>query len=191
MHFAAQYDSLTPQYDSELGTDPPRRGIQRGRQTVLTEILAAGEYLRAQPVRRGLSQPAKLSRESLCRSDWLRLRGILGTECMILTIRELAAFLRCSASAQLTAGERSSAQSPCRCQARSSALVLGAQAGQTALLWPHRQYLRLGARPLEVGSGCGWRPLPSCPQTGTSGSGTIWPRLLLRELISGTEKHSN
>ena len=37
------------------GTDLPKRGIQRGRQTVPTEILATGDYLRAQPSRRGLS----------------------------------------------------------------------------------------------------------------------------------------
>ena len=39
----------------------PRGGIQRGRQTFPTEIRLAGDYLRAQPVRRGLSQPAKLA----------------------------------------------------------------------------------------------------------------------------------
>ena len=41
------------------------------------------------------------------------------------------------------------------------------------MLWAHRQYLRLGARPLEVGFGYDWRLLPSCPETGTSVSGTI------------------
>ena len=35
------------------GTDPQRRRIQRGRQTVPTEILFTGDHLRAQPVRRG------------------------------------------------------------------------------------------------------------------------------------------
>ena len=46
----------------------------------------------------------------LCRSDWLRLRGISETECMILPIRDLAAFPR--ACEQLKAVERSSAQLP-------------------------------------------------------------------------------
>ena len=45
-------------------TDPPRRGIQRGRQTVPTEIPVTGDYLSAQAVRRGLSQSAKPARES-------------------------------------------------------------------------------------------------------------------------------
>ena len=45
-------------------TDPPRRGIQRGRQTVPTEIPVTEDYLSAQPVRRGLSQSAKPARES-------------------------------------------------------------------------------------------------------------------------------
>ena len=74
--------SLTAQYDSELGlgppeaTDPPRRGIQRGRQTNPTKIFATGEYLCAQPIRRALSQPAKPAGIFLCRLEWLRLRGI-------------------------------------------------------------------------------------------------------------------
>ena len=42
----------------------------------------------------------------LCRSDWLRLRGIAETECMILPVRELAAFPRCAK--HLRAGERPS-----------------------------------------------------------------------------------
>ena len=61
--------------------------------------------------------------------------------------------------------------------AQSRGALLGAMArlGQSRqlLVWAHRQYLRLGARPLGVGFGCGWRLLPSCPRTGTSASGTI------------------
>ena len=45
-------------------TAPPRRGIQRGRQSVSTEIPVTGDRLRAQPLRRCLSQPAKPVRES-------------------------------------------------------------------------------------------------------------------------------
>ena len=42
-------------------------------------------------------------------------------------------------------------------------IALGWELGQSRqpLLWTHRQYLRLGARPLEVGFGCGWRLLPT------------------------------
>ena len=46
------------------GTDPPRRGIQRGRQTVSTEILVAGDHVRPQSVRRGLSRLARPAGES-------------------------------------------------------------------------------------------------------------------------------
>ena len=46
------------------GTGPSRRGTQRGRQAAPTEIPVTGDYFRAQPVRRGLSQPAKPARES-------------------------------------------------------------------------------------------------------------------------------
>ena len=64
---------------------------------------------------------------------------------------------------------------PCRCQclAGSSALVREFRQGRQPMLWAHRQPVRLGARPLEVGFGYGWRLLPSFPQTGTSVSGTI------------------
>ena len=48
-----------------------------------------------------------LQENLLCRSDWLRLRGTSETECMILPVRELAAFPRCSVREQLKAEERS------------------------------------------------------------------------------------
>ena len=61
---------LAPQYDSEQdlsrSTHLPRGGIQRGRQAVLTEILVAGDSFSAQPVRRSLSQPAKVCRRIFC-----------------------------------------------------------------------------------------------------------------------------
>ena len=41
--------SLGRKFHSAVRTDPPRRGIQRGRQTVPTEIPVGGDYLRAQP----------------------------------------------------------------------------------------------------------------------------------------------
>ena len=46
----------------------------------------------------------------LCRSDWLRLRGVAETECAILPVRELAAFPRCSACEHLRSGELPSAR---------------------------------------------------------------------------------
>ena len=46
----------------------------------------------------------------LCRADWLRLRGIAGTECAILPIREIAAYPRCRASEHPSTGERPTAR---------------------------------------------------------------------------------
>ena len=46
----------------------------------------------------------------LCRTDWLRLRGIAGTECAILPIREVAANPRCSACEHPRTGERPTAR---------------------------------------------------------------------------------
>ena len=101
---------------------------------------------------------------------------------MILPIRDLVAFHRCSVCEQLKAVERSSAQGPpvgasasrrFPLAAGSGALVREFWQGRHPMLWAHRQYLRLGARPLEVGFGYDWRLLPSSPQTGTSVSGTI------------------
>ena len=54
---------------------------------------------------------------------------------------------------------------------RSNALLWGLGQNRQPLLWAHRQYLRLGARPLEVGFGCGWGLLSS--SSWTSASGTI------------------
>ena len=138
------------------GTDPPRRGIQRGRQTVLAEILAAGDCLGAQPVRRGLSQLAKPAGESSVQIRLASLaRGISETERLILPIRELVASPRCSVCEQLKAGERSSAQWPLSVpalldEAGSSAMVREFRQGRQPMLWAHRQYLRLGAGPLKV-----------------------------------------
>ena len=75
---------------------PSGRGIQRGRQTVPAEIPVAGVYLRAQFKRRYSHNGPGLLRHLLCRSDWLPLRGISETECLILPSRELAAIPRCS-----------------------------------------------------------------------------------------------
>ena len=50
---------------------------------------------------------SRLQGDLLCRSDWLCLRGISQTECMILPVRELAAFSWCSVCEQHKAQERS------------------------------------------------------------------------------------
>ena len=71
--------SVTPQYDSELDLGspealiPPRGGIQRRRQTVLTAISASGDHLRAQPV------PTKPARESSVAQDSGGHRGVLAS----------------------------------------------------------------------------------------------------------------
>ena len=51
-----------------------------------------------------------LQENLLCRSDWLCLRGIWETECMILSVRELAAFPRRSVCELLKAQECSQAR---------------------------------------------------------------------------------
>ena len=139
---------------SPEGLIPPRRGIQRRRQTVLTATSATGDHLRAQPY-----QPS-LQGNLLCRSDWLRVRGVAETECMILPIRELAAFLGRSVCVH-----RSSRRvGPCRprCRSTNSAgsqiecLGLGTQAGQTAPA-PGAQTVSTTLTRLETASGSGRR----------------------------------
>ena len=100
--------SLTPQYDSELDLGSPEALIPRDEesseeeQTVPTEMLVARDYLRAQPVEGVFHNRPCLQVNLLCRSDWLRMRGIAETECMILPVRELAAFslVQCMRPAQ-------------------------------------------------------------------------------------------
>ena len=107
--------SLAPHYDSEQDLGSPEALILRDEESseedrpcpprfLLQEIIFAHEGVFH-------NQPS-LQRNLLCRSDWLRLRGISETECMILPIRELAAFPRCSVCEQLKAEERSSARWP-------------------------------------------------------------------------------
>ena len=171
--------SLPPQYDSELDLGSPEGLIPRDEESseedrpflprfLLQEIIFAHS-----PYEGVFHNRPGLQGNLLCRSDWLRLRGISETECMILPIRELAAFPRCSVCEQLKAEARSSAPWPLPVPALlddsrwqpDQVPRLGSSGAQTDL--------RLGARPLEVGFGCCWRLLPSCPQTGTSASGTI------------------
>ena len=87
----------------------PRDEESSWEETVPTKIPVAGDFLRAQPVRRGISQPAKPAWESpVQRSDWLPLREFSETGCMILPVRELAAVPQCSACEQLKASTRPS-----------------------------------------------------------------------------------
>ena len=93
---------------SSRGLDPPRRGTQRGRQTVLTDIFATGDCLRAQPIRRATGQACK----GIFCADQIGFacEEFQRQECTILPIRDLAAFPHYSVCAQLKAVERSSAQ---------------------------------------------------------------------------------
>ena len=109
----------------------------------------------------------------LRRSDWLRLRKISETECVILLVRDLVAFPPCSVCEQLKAVERSVAQWPPSApvllsdsRRRSDHVPWYGSSGRAdrPMLWAYRQYPRLGARPREVGFGHDWRLLPSCPQ---------------------------
>ena len=156
--------------------------IQRGRQTVPTKVFAAGDYLCAQPRRRTLSQPAKPAGESsvqirlasLARNFRDRMRDppdsrprcLFSLQC-VPTAQSSGALFGAMAPVDASASRR------CPQAAGSSALVREFTQGRQPMLWAHRQYLRLGARPLEVGFGCDLRLLPSCPQTGTSVSGSI------------------
>ena len=78
------------------GTDTPQRGIQRRRQTVPTATSATKDYLRAQPIRGGLSQPAKPSRES---SVQIRL-ALLARDCRNIMRNPFDTRTRCLSSVQ-------------------------------------------------------------------------------------------
>ena len=72
----------------------------------------------------------------LCRSDWLRLRRISETECMILLVRELTAFPRRNGSCRPQRFSTNSAGSQIQCLglgawAEQTAPALGAQTGST------------------------------------------------------------
>ena len=107
--------SLTPQHDSELDLGSPKALIPRDEEAseedrpflprfLLQEIIFAHI-----PYERVFHNRPSLQGNFLCRSDWLRLRGIAETECMILPVQELAAFPRCGVCEQLRAGRRPSA----------------------------------------------------------------------------------
>ena len=173
-----------------------RQGSQRGRQTVSAKIFAAGDYFRAQPVRRGLSRLAKRAGESPVQ---IRLASLVrnfrdgmhdptdsraccspSVQC-VRTVQIRRALLGAVTPVDTTASRRFPLA------AGSSALVREFGQGRQPMLWAHRQYPRPGARPLEVGFGCGWRLLPSCPRTSTSGNDTIsatapFPRAYPRSL---------
>ena len=98
---------LTPQYDSEQDLVSPEALIPRDEESseedrpfqprfLLQEIVFA--YSSYEGFFHNLPS---LQGNLLCRSEWLRSRGISETECMILPVRELAAFPRCSVCEQL------------------------------------------------------------------------------------------
>ena len=140
------------------GTHPPRRGIQRRRQTVPTAISATGDFLRAQPVTRGVfPQPAKPSRESTVQ---IRLAS-LAWGCRNRMRDPPNSRVRCLSSAQrvrtsqirrapLGASVLSSPSAFRRIQlaARSSALVLGWRRADS----PCSGRTTLGFGPLEIAS---------------------------------------
>ena len=108
--------SLTTQHDSEQDLGSPETLIPRDeesseedrpflRRFLLQEIIFAHS-----PCEGVFHNRPSLQGNRLCRSEWLRLRGISETECMILPIRKLAALPRCSGCEQLKAGERPSAR---------------------------------------------------------------------------------
>ena len=129
------------------------------------------------PYEGDLHNRPRLQGNLLCRSEWLHPRGISETECMILRVQELAASPRCRAAQRRGAllgvsvlvGPTASRRIPL--PVRSNALLWELGQNRQPLLGAHRHHLRLGARPLEAGFGCGWGSLPS--SSWTSASGTI------------------
>ena len=109
----------------------------------------------------------------LCRTDWLCLRGIAATECAILPTRDFAAYPWCSACEHPKSGQRPSA--------RRSFLAL--RHGRQRQLSAHGQYLRLGARALEVDLDVAGDYRPRVPGPESQPAVPFQPRLLLRELI--------
>ena len=97
----------TPVYDSEPGLGSPETLIPRDDESrfLLQEIIFAHS-----PYEGVFHNRPSLQGNLLCRSDWLRLRGIAKTECVILPVREPAAFLPCSVREHLRAGRRTSAR---------------------------------------------------------------------------------
>ena len=72
----------------------------------------------------------------LCRSDWIRSRGISETDCMILPTRELVDFPRCNVCEQLKAVELFGATAPV---GASASRRFQLAAGSSALVWEFRQ----------------------------------------------------
>ena len=110
--------SLTPQDDSELDLGSPEALIPRDEESseedrpFLPRFLLQEIILAHSPYEGVFHNRPGLQGNLLCRSDWLRLRGISVAECMILPIRQLVAFPRCSVCEQFKAEERSSARWP-------------------------------------------------------------------------------
>ena len=148
------------------GTRPPRRGIHRGKQTVPAAIPVTGDYFRAQPVRGGLSQPAKLTREfpvlvrlaSLARNCGDRLHDPPGSRARCLSSVQCVRTAQCRRAllgAIVPVGPSASRRIPLA--VRFSALVWELEHSRQPLLRAHRQYLRLGFGSLEIASGSGRR----------------------------------
>ena len=68
----------------------------------------------------------------LCKTDWLRLRRIAGTECAILPIREIAVDPRCSACEHPSSGERRTARQSLLASTLASERILLATGGKSA-----------------------------------------------------------
>ena len=109
--------SFSLQYDSELDLGSPEAPVPRDEESTkenrpfLPRFLLQEIIFAHSPYERVFPNRPSLQGNFLCKSDWLRLRGIAETDCMILPVRELAAYHQCSVCEQLNAGERPSARS--------------------------------------------------------------------------------
>ena len=96
-------DSSLTQYDSEQDLDSPEALIPWNEESSKEDKPFLPRFL-LQESNEGYSHNRPcLPPDLLCSSDWLRLRGISETECLVLPIRELAAIPRCSLCERLNA----------------------------------------------------------------------------------------
>ena len=147
--------SLTPQHDSEQDLGSPEALISRDEESseedkpFLPRFLLQEFYLRAQVEQRVQSQQARLAAESSVQIRLASPTRNLGDGALDPTDSRARCYLSVQyvRTVQPVGGSASPRLSRA---AGSSVLVRKFWQGRQPMLWAHRQYLRLGARPLEV-----------------------------------------
>ena len=164
--------SLTPQYGSEQDLGSPEALIPRDEESIEedrpfpSEVFVTGGYLRAQPIRRGLAQPAKRAGESpvevrlalLARNFEDSMHDSPGSRACcfssVLCVRT-AQSTGALPGTMVPVGPYASRRFPLA--VRFSVLVWELGQSRQLLFWTHRQYLRLRSGYLESASGRGRR----------------------------------